>query len=333
MKETLKNNQDRCGRVIDYLRISVTDRCNLRCRYCMPEGVELVPMSEILSFEEILEIAGAAAAFGISHLKITGGEPLVRLGTPELIRDLKAIPGIETVTITTNGTLLSKYLPDLLSAGIDGINISLDTLDPDKFREITRFSELPAVLSAIRASAESGVRTKINVAVMAGVNDDETEALAALSETLPVCVRFIEMMPIGFGTRLSGMDNHALLARLRKKYPDLSPEQERLGYGPAVYYRSERLLGRIGFISAVHERFCESCNRLRLTSTGELKYCLCYENGIDLRPILRGEADRDKCRKRLLSAFEQAMREKPKAHCFEKPAEISERKAMSAIGG
>ena len=326
-----KRNIDHYGRVIDYLRISITDRCNLRCRYCMPDDISLLPMSELLTYEEILAVAEAAAAFGIRHLKVTGGEPLARKGAADLVVRLKQVPGIETVTLTTNGTMLRQQLPVLSAAGIDGINISLDTLDPVKFQQITRFDKLDEVLDAVAASCASGIRTKINTAVMPEVNADEAGALAGLAERLPVAVRFIEMMPIGYGRQCTSLDNHILLERLKMIYPDLHPLSEKQGYGPAVYYGSKRLLGSIGFISAVHGKFCDSCNRLRLTATGELKYCLCYEDGIDLRKILRqGANDR---RDRLIAAFSEAMRRKPEAHCFERPERISEAKLMSKIGG
>ena len=335
-KKGAKQNTDRCGRVIDYLRISITDRCNLRCRYCMPEDIALLPMSEILTYEEILEIAEAAAAFGIRHLKVTGGEPLARKGAAELIAELKQVPGIETVTLTTNGTLLRPQLPALLKAGIDGINISLDTLDPVKFREITRFDKLQEVLDAIEASCAAGIRTKVNTAVMPEINADEAPALAGLAERLPVAVRFIEMMPIGCGKRCESLDNQVLLSELRKNYPDLHPISEQQGYGPAVYYGSEKLQGSVGFISAVHGKFCKTCNRLRLTATGELKYCLCYEDGLDLRAILRKDRQAEvvqQLQAELHAAFLEAMRKKPEAHCFERPEEISEEKLMSKIGG
>ena len=319
-------NIDRYGRKIDYLRISITDRCNLRCRYCMPEDISLISMEEILTYEEILKIAEAAAKFGIRHLKVTGGEPLARKGAVGLVRDLKQVPGIETVTLTTNGTLLKPVLPALKSAGIDAINISLDTLQRARFREITKFDRLPEVLEAIEASCSLGIRTKINTAVMPDVNANEALALAALSERLPLSVRFIEMMPIGYGKQCESYDNTLLLNTLKDRYPDLHLLPEKQGYGPAVYYGSAALLGNIGFISAVHGKFCGSCNRLRLTATGELKYCLCYEDGIDLRRLLRSGGN-------IEDAFSYAMRQKPKAHCFETPEQISEQKEMSRIGG
>lgn len=327
-------NHDKLGRNIDYLRISVTDRCNLRCCYCMPKGIELLEMSDILSFEEIETTVKAFAKEGIRRLKITGGEPLVRPSCTELIGRLKSINGIEDITITTNGVLLKEKLSDLKRAGVSGINISLDTLDRDKYKRITGFDKLPEVLSALEASISSGINTKINTAVMKGINTDETADLAKLAKDKNICVRFIEMMPIGYGTRFEYADNSEILELLLEKYPSLSPDNERHGNGPAVYYKAEDFKGSIGFISAVSGKFCESCNRMRLTSTGVLKYCLCFDNGTDIRSVLRdGSLSEESREKRLREAFRDALSRKPAEHCFEDIGRISETKEMFRIGG
>ena len=184
--------KDQYGRIIDYMRISITDRCNLRCRYCMPEGVELVPMKNILSYEEIEMVCQAAAKAGIRKFKITGGEPLVRLGSPELIGKIMKIPGVEQVTMTTNGVLLSKYLPELLKNGLDAVNISLDTLIPEKYQEITGADELERVRKSIFMAEKSEIRVKINTVLQKGVNDEEWKSLAELAKKNKLDVRFIE---------------------------------------------------------------------------------------------------------------------------------------------
>ena len=189
---------DHNGRKIDYLRISVTDRCNLRCKYCMPDGIRSVPMSQILTFEEILAIVRETAAIGIRCVRLTGGEPLVRLGMPDLVRKLKRVPGIEKVTMTTNGILLQENLPALTGAGLDAVNISLDTMDRAQYRAITGTDGLDTVLRAISAACASGLRVKVN-AVSLALGEDNIRALISLAKDLPVDIRFIEMMPIGYG--------------------------------------------------------------------------------------------------------------------------------------
>ena len=193
---------DRYGRTIDYLRISVTDRCNLRCRYCMPEGIESVPMRQILTFEEIRSVVQAAAANGIRHIKLTGGEPLVRKGLPDLVRILKAVDGIEKVTLTTNGVLLGLYLPELIGAGLDAVNISLDTTDRQKYKELTGSDELNTVMSAIHIANELDIRVKVN-AVSLDLGEANIRNLIEIARQDPIDVRFIEMMPIGFGKNFS----------------------------------------------------------------------------------------------------------------------------------
>ena len=229
--------KDQYGRTIDYMRISITDRCNLRCRYCMPEGVELVPMKNILTYEEIEQVCQAAAKAGIRKFKITGGEPLARLGCPELIGKIKHIPGVEQVTMTTNGVLLSKYLPELLENGLDAVNISLDTLDRERYRVITGRDELEAVLESVDRAMESGIPVKINSVLQKGMNDDEFLALARMTIEKKIDVRFIEMMPIGIGKKFETIYNEDILKELKNQYPDIQEYGQTHGNGPAVYVK------------------------------------------------------------------------------------------------
>lgn len=356
---------DHNGREIDYLRISVTDRCNLRCRYCMPDGIKSLPMPEILTYEEICRVAETAAELGIRHIKLTGGEPLVRRGLISLIKKLREIPGIEAVTMTTNGILLEKDLPALIDAGLDAVNISLDTMDREKYREITGTDGLETVLSAISAACRAGrtgisgfvdlagcpadsppgssagsagaalgrgLRVKIN-AVSLDLGDDNLRALIDFAKDMPVDVRFIEMMPIGFGKDFPSLSHTVLEEKLRTMYPGMHRDRRHHGFGPAVYYTIPGYRGSVGLISAIHGKFCGTCNRVRLTSQGYLKTCLCYNDGTDLRAILRSGLPEKEMRAALFASMREAILHKPDAHCFDKPAEITENAGMNAIGG
>ena len=321
---------DKYGRQIEYMRVSVTDRCDLRCRYCMPEGCEKVPMSRILTYEEIVRICRAASGLGISRIKITGGEPFVRLGCTGLIKDLKAIDGIEEVTVTTNGQTLEQYIDELKDIGIDGINISLDTLDPERFKYITGRGKLDKTLRAIELSAESGIKTKINTLLQKEFNEDEIKDIAALAFRYGIDVRFIEMMPVGAADAGTGLSNTAVLKKLKEIWPDLEPDESVHGNGPAVYYKRPGIKGGIGLISAIHGKFCDQCNRVRLTSQGQLKPCLSFDTGTDLRPFLKG-TDYS-----LKEAMRKAIYEKPEAHSFsdtDNRDDHAERRLMSQIGG
>lgn len=321
---------DRYGRVINYLRISVTDRCNLRCCYCMPEGVQDVGMKNILTFEEIWEIVRTGVSLGITHIRITGGEPLVRKGCVDLIRGIREIPGVETITMTTNGVLLGNYGKQLKKAGVDGVNISLDTLDPEEFYKITGKRELQEVLAGIRAAKTAGLPVKLNA-----VNRKELDPIPlvryAQEENLPL--RFIEMMPVGYGKKYVGRSNEELREALEAvcgKAECMTNREElsRMGSGPAVYYQFSDLKVPVGFISAMHGKFCDTCNRVRLTAEGYLKLCLCYDEGEDLRRVLR-EGEKENLR----TIMEQTIFRKPAAHCFEHPAEMTETHEMVKIGG
>ena len=321
---------DRYGRVINYLRISVTDRCNLRCCYCMPEGVQDVGMKNILTFEEIWEIVRTGVSLGITHIRITGGEPLMRKGCVDLIRGIREIPGVETITMTTNGVLLENYGKQLKEAGVDGVNISLDTLDPEEFYKITGKRELQEVLAGIRAAKTAGLPVKLNA-----VNRKELDPIPlvryAQEENLPI--RFIEMMPVGYGKKYVGRSNEELRETLEAVCGNAEcmtnrEELSRMGSGPAVYYQFSDLKVPVGFISAIHGKFCDTCNRVRLTAEGYLKLCLCYDEGEDLRRVLR-EGEKENLR----TIMEQTIFRKPAAHCFEHPAEMTERHEMVKIGG
>ena len=321
---------DQYGRKIDYLRISVTDRCNLRCRYCMPEPMAAVRHEDILRYEEILRICCAAAKLGITKFKVTGGEPLVRAGCTEFIAALKKQPGTEQVTLTTNGMLLEKNLDALAAAGLDGVNISLDTLDNARFRSITGYTGDGAdtLLRVLKECCAKGLHTKIN-AVLLEETEADAPALAAIAAKLPVDVRFIELMPIGFGAAMKRVSPEDILIALKERWPDLTTTDEKRGNGPAHYYKSAALLGRIGFIDAVSHKFCAGCNRVRLTSTGQLKPCLCYADSADLRALIRGGCTDGE----LKEALRAAVYAKPRAHCFGTDAAVTEKHMMSQIGG
>lgn len=321
---------DQFGRSINYLRISITDRCNLRCRYCMPDGVKLVTHGELLRYEELLHIAKLAISLGITRFKITGGEPLARRNCVDFIAKLKALPGTEQVTMTTNGILLDSCLDELLSAGLDGVNISLDTMEPSQYQSLTGncLKSVPDFMALLRRCTQQGLHTKINAVLLEETREDIL-SLASLAAQLPVDVRFIELMPIGEGVFTPGFSPDAALELLKKQWPDLHPTAERRGNGPAHYYASDALRGKIGVIDAVSHSFCNQCNRVRLTSTGQLKPCLCYDTAVDLRTVLRSGASDDT----LQTVMEQAIFAKPRAHCFSSRNEITEYKGMSQIGG
>jgi cyclic pyranopterin phosphate synthase len=252
---------------------------------------------------------------------------------------MKRIPGIEQVTMTTNGVLLGQYLEELISAGIDGINISLDTLDADRYERITGKNELSAVMENIGRAINSGIRVKLNAVLQNGVNEDEWEHIALLARTNRLDVRFIEMMPIGFGKNCRGVSGRELFEKMKTRWPDLETVEDIHGNGPAVYYHVPGWKGSIGLINAIHGKFCASCNRIRLTSRGMLKPCLCYGDTVDLMPILRGaaagsgpdgNAGTDDMIRR---AIAEAIMEKPAQHCFEQKEYVTEESQMVSIGG
>ena len=282
-----------------------------------------------LTYEEFLRLAALFAKCGVDTVRVTGGEPLVRKGVDYLVAQLKAIPGIRRVTMTTNGVLLAKQLPALLSAGLDSVNISLDTLDPAVFRHITARDEFAAVQAGLRAALESPLPVKLNCVPQVGVNEGELEAIAALARDNDLQVRFIEMMPIGYGAAMPCVSGPELRARFANRWPELHPvEGTTFGNGPAVYYTVPGWKGSIGFIAAVHGKFCASCNRVRLTSQGFLRPCLASESGTDLRALLRSGAD-DAA---LLQAIQNTILAKPREHHFGQGSMPATR-GMYRIGG
>ena len=322
-------------RKIEYVRISVTDRCNLRCRYCMPaDGVEKLSHEDILSFEEIVRVVRALAQLGIRKVRLTGGEPLLRRGIVDLVREIKAVEGIERVALTTNGVLLADLAEELRAAGLDGVNISLDTLAEDAFSDITRRSAslLPAVRQGMEAALAAGLKTKLNCVPLKGVNEAELVSLAALAKERPIDVRFIELMPIGMAKEagLTGVPTAEVRRILEESFGALVPVVKEALTGPATCFRPAGFRGALGFIDALEHKFCSSCNRVRLTAEGYLKLCLALDAGLDLRTLLRTGAD-DAA---LFRKLRQVIAEKPREHHFEAAGGAGEEKRrMYQIGG
>lgn len=313
--------KDQYGRTVDYLRLSVTDLCNYRCRYCMPpEGVEKLPHSSILSLEEYVEIAAAAVELGITKIRVTGGEPLVRRGIVELCRALRAIPGLRELCLTTNGSQLTALAAPLRDAGVDRLNISLDTLHPEHFRAMTRTGSLEDVLSGIQAAERAGFKPlKLDTVLIGGFNDNEIRPLAELTLTHPWEVRFIELMPMG---PCAGWDKayflpaDTVLARL-PGLRALPPE------GVARRFRLPGAVGTVGLIAPLSHEFCGDCRRIRVTADGRLKGCLHSREEISLRG-LHGLALKD--------ALRRGIFQKPRGHCLTEGPSGTPR-TMNEIGG
>ncbi|MBM3188500.1 MAG: GTP 3',8-cyclase MoaA [Chloroflexi bacterium] len=319
-------------RAISYLRVSITDRCNLRCAYCMPEeGVASLAHEEILRYEEIARLVRVAAELGISHVRVTGGEPLVRRGVEGLIAMIAAVPGIEEVSMTTNGTLLAGMAEGLARAGLRRVNVSLDTLRPERYRSLTRGGRLDDVLRGLEAARHAGLEPiKVNAVVMRGANDDEIGDLAQRTVDDAWHVRFIELMPLGeiSGRALSEyVSSDEIKRRVEERYGELEPAQV-VGNGPARYWRIPGAAGTLGFISAISEHFCARCNRLRLTSDGKLMPCLFSDLEFDLRTPLRSGATDEELR----AIFLAAIRAKPDRHHLAESQGMPSH-AMSRLGG
>jgi len=304
---------DSFQRPINYLRISVTDRCNLRCVYCMPqEGISLMSHYDILSYEEIFTLVKAAAELGINKVRLTGGEPLVRAGLPDLVRMLAGIETIDDISLTTNGILLAQHSAELKEAGLQRVNVSLDTLKPERFRQITRCGDLADTLKGIEVAGAVGLNpVKINMVVMAGVNDDELPDFASKTIKDGWHVRFIELMPTNGDEPVNS--KLVSVSEMRKRIEsmgNLEPWKVEVGNGPARYFRLPGATGTIGFITPVTEHFCYQCNRLRLTADGKLRLSLLNEDEIDLREPLRSGASVTE----LKTLIENAIASKPEGH-------------------
>lgn len=332
--------KDHLGRTIEYLRISLTDRCNYRCIYCMPEeGVVSLPHEQILRIEEIAHLVRIAADLGIKSVRLTGGEPLVRKGVVDLVRDVANTPGIENVSLTTNGVLLPKMASDLKRAGLSRVNISLDTLDEDQFAYITRRGHLHETLDGIAAALEAGFDpVKINAVTVRSLNQDYL-AFARLSMDRPLHVRFIEYMPVGDSAGVAGcgwgpddvVPNEEVLETINAQareagLPGLVPAggDSPLGWGPARYWEFPGAKGTVGFISAMSNHFCSQCNRVRLTADGKLRPCLFSDVELDVRDALRRGDDEG-----VRAAFAEALRIKPDEH----HNKVGTERNMSQIGG
>jgi cyclic pyranopterin phosphate synthase len=320
-------------RKINYLRISVTDRCNLRCRYCMPEeGIPLISHQDILTYEEILRIVRVFASEGISKIRLTGGEPLVRKGIADFISRLSQIVEIKDLSLTTNGLFLKDLAEVLKHAGLKRVNISLDSLKRERFYQITRRDDFERVWSGIEEALRVGLAPiKINMVAIRGVNDDEIEAFARLTLHLPVTVRYIEYMPSGNGEDWKKSDlltTPQIKSRLEKVGPLICITSDPWD-GPAKRFRIEGAMGEIGLIGAVSSHFCEECNRIRLTPDGKIRTCLFSDDEIDVREILRnGGTDQDLKERLLVALGTKPERHHINSHQFKKC-----QRNMSAIGG
>ncbi len=327
---------DNFQREINYMRISLTDRCNLHCRYCRPEVAEHVQHERILRYEEILRIAKCAVNLGITRFKITGGEPLLRKGVADFIAKLKALPKVEQVTLTTNGTFLEQHIPDLKQANIDGVNISLDTLDENCYQNLTG-GRLEQVLSSIASAVQAGIKCKLNCVPLK--NSANASAISQknyfvdllnYAGALQIPLRFIELMPLNCNSGCTSFTGAEIRQILQGAGYSLQAAQQQYGNGPAQYYLAQDKLhvkqSVIGFIEPIHAKFCADCNRIRLTSTGQLKNCLYSPPVCDFRELLRQGADDGE----LTQALEQAILAKPLGHTFDKhPGGF----AMNEIGG
>jgi GTP 3',8-cyclase len=320
-------------RKINYLRLSITDRCNLRCRYCMPEeGVDLIEHGDLLTYEEILGVVEVFARNGISKIRLTGGEPLVRKGVVDLVKGIGEIEGIQDLSLTTNGVLVREYAEDLAEAGLRRINISLDTLRPERFAYITRRDKFKEVWEGIEAALRHRLSpVKINVVAIQGFNDDEVQEFARLSLTHPLHVRFIEFMPVGGGSDWhgeEGISSSQIMEEIRE-IGELIPVGPQANDGPAQRYYIKGGKGEIGFISPISSHFCAQCNRLRLTPDGQIRTCLFSDDEIDLKGAVRGSRGEA----HVEEILHQALQAKPEGHHIGDVRFKKCQRGMHAIGG
>ena len=318
---------DQYKRRIEYVRISLTDRCNLRCQYCMPEhGVTKMKHEDILTLEEILKTAEILSKLGIKKIRLTGGEPLLRRGIIKLIGDLKSIKGIEQIALTTNGVLLDSMAEELIAAGLDSVNLSLDTLNEGAFNLITRRNLFGNVQSGLDKILKSKCEVKINCVPIVGINDSELLEIANLARNNDIKVRFIELMPLGCAVNFKGIETSTVKKQIENSFGEMVPVHKEDLQGPAQYFKLQGFKGQIGFIDALEHKFCSSCNRIRLTADGFLKLCLNSNSGLDVKSLLRAGIEDDK----LFEEVQNAIYNKPKEHHFN---EHNDANKMYQIGG
>jgi cyclic pyranopterin phosphate synthase len=322
--------KDNFGRTINYLRLSVTDRCNMRCVYCMPAGgIPLLKHADILSYEEMLFLAKTAVASGIEKIRVTGGEPLLRKGIIPFLTRLSAIPGLRQLVLTTNGLLLDEMAESLKQAGVQRLNISLDSLRPDTFANITRGADPSRVMAGIAAAERADFPIKINAVIMAGVNDEEITDFAAITLDRPLTVRFIEYMPAMKSENWKNLvvSGETILDRIGQRFRFSVLERDGLA-GPARIYRINGAAGSIGVITPVSGHFCGDCNRIRVTATGRARSCLFSDAGVDLKPFLAVEDEAG-----LAAALRKIVADKPGRHALAASEQCHTPFAMSGIGG
>ena len=321
---------DKFGRKIDYLRISVTENCNLKCIYCIDDNNTMSKCDkDTLSDDEIIKIVTQCAILGIKKIRITGGEPLVRKNIENLIGRLNNIDGIEEIYITTNGVLLSDKLKNLKNSGLTGVNISLDSLKEDRFKKLTRFDKLREVLSSIDEALKLGLKVKINTVIVDDINKDEIVDFVNLTKYKQLDIRFIELMPIGVGKNHSGTSNDEVLNIIEKNFENIKQIKRSDRSGPAKYIKIENYIGKIGFISPMSNCFCQDCNRIRLTSDGFIKRCLHYNYGENLREYIKNGIDDEQ----LNELIYKNIYDKPEKHLFLEDCDNKENKYMNQIGG
>ena len=322
--------KDKFNREVNYIRVSVTDNCNLRCIYCMDDKeVKFLKSEEKVSDEEIYRILKECAGLGIKKVRITGGEPLVRPNIVELIGRINSIEGIEEIYLTTNGILLKDKIEALVKNGLKGVNISLDSLQEERFKALTRGGDLNRVLQAIEKSIELGIKVKLNTVIVNDINKDEILDFVKLTINKPIDVRFIELMPIGIAKKYKGISNENILNIIKDSYKSYEVIARNRSEGPAKYIRINNGKGKVGFISALSNCFCEDCNRIRLTADGFMKQCLHFDYGVNLKQLLAKNISNEE----LKEAIYKNIYDKPEKHLFLEKSEHKELKFMNQIGG
>lgn len=322
--------KDKFGREIDYLRVSVTDKCNLRCIYCMGEkDNNFLKNDEKLTDDEIYRIVKESSELGIKKVRITGGEPLVRPDLVKIVSKINSIPGIEEIYLTTNGILLADMIDELAANGLKGVNISLDSLNEERFNKVTRLGKLNKALEAIDKSIALGIKVKLNTVIVNDINKDEIIDFVNLTKEKNIDVRFIELMPIGVAINYKGVTNEDVLKVISESYSDYEEVVRSKSGGPASYIKLKGAKGKIGFISAISNCFCEDCNRIRLTAEGFLKQCLHFDYGIDLKSKLRSGISDEELRKLIYDNIY----DKPEKHLFLEKSYHKDLKFMNQIGG